>query len=170
MKTTTIILGIVTIVLGVCAITMPFKMFLSLGWLVGVLFLVYGIEAVFGALKKEKKDVWGCILGVLTAFFGAWITVSAVQRALTDLTIAYLVGFGLICNGVFRFFAAYHAYKKGEKKQTVMLIICGVLAVIGGMMSVGHPIITMISVGYIIAFSLLAQGIGTVMAGCAMKK
>ena len=132
MKTLGIITGIIMCILGGCAMAMPFRTFLGIGWLVGALFLVYGVQTAITAMQKEKKDGWTCALGVLAAILGIWITFSGVQRALTDMTIAYLVGALLLASGVLRIMSAVKMFKAKEKKQGVILALCGVLAFVAG--------------------------------------
>ena len=169
MKALTIILGVLMSILGICAMAMPFRVFLGIGWLVGALFVIYGVQMAVGSLKKEKKDIFSCIFGVITVVLGAWITLSAVQRTLTDILIAYLVGFYLIIFGVLRCAAAYKLFKTKMKSQGVIAVILGILSCICGIFSVGHPIMTMISVGYIIAINLLVQGISMITMACMVK-
>lgn len=61
-------------------------------------------------------------------------------------------------------------FKRKAKKQGVLLILCGLLSLVAGFFAVGHPIMTMISVGYIIAFDLMIQGGTIIVAACMMKK
>ena len=170
MKALGIITGVLMCILGGCAMAMPFRTFLGIGWLAGALFLVYGVQTVIEALKKEKKDGWACVLGVLMSIVGIWITFSGVQRILTDMMIAYLVGFNLLFYGILRCVTAYKLFKAGEKKQGIIVILCAVLSLLAGIFSVGHPIMTMISVGYIIAINLMVQGITTIVMSCMIKK
>jgi len=170
MKAASIITGILMVILGICAMAMPFRTFLGIGWLVGALFLIYGIETVVAALTKDKKDVWACIFGVLIAILGLWITFSAFQRVLTDLMIAYLVGFNLVLYGVMRCVAGYKLIKVKQTGTGVLVIICGVISILAGLFSVGHPIMTMFSVGIIIGANLLVQGISMIVITCAAKE
>ena len=64
MKTLTIITGILTAILGIMAFTMPLRVFLGLGWILGALILVNGVETIIGAFKG-KKDIWQCIFGII---------------------------------------------------------------------------------------------------------
>ena len=66
MKVLGIACGILTGILGICAMTMPLRTFLGIGWLLGAMFVVYGIQYIIVSLKKEKKDVLGCALGVIS--------------------------------------------------------------------------------------------------------
>lgn len=169
MKALTIILGVAMCILGVCAATMPFRVFLGFGWIVGALFIVYGIQMAMKGFKKETRNIWSGVFGVISTILGLWISFSAVQRALTDLMIAYLVGFNLLFYGVLRIMEAYKLYKAGEKKTATLILICGLVSAIGGILSVGHPILTMISVGFIIAFNLISQGVTMILVACMAK-
>lgn len=166
MKILSIICGIAMCIVGVCAATMPFRVFLGFGWLVGALFVVNGITMAINGFKKETKNVLSGVLGIITAILGLCITCSALQRALTDLMIAYFIGFVLILQGVLRIVEACKLFKKSEKTSAVLLLVCGIVTAIAGILSVGHPILTMISVGFIVAFNLVSQGVSVIMAAC----
>ena len=170
MKATRIILGVLMVILGICAWSMPFRTFLGIGWVLGALFLAYGVQMVVESLKKEKKDVLSCIFGVLIALLGLGILFSAAQRILTDVVIAYLVGFNLIIYGIFRVVAAFKLFKVKQTGMGVLMIICGILSVLAGIFSVGHPFMTMFTVGLIIGVNLFIQGISTIAIACTVKE
>ena len=52
----------------------------------------------------------------------------------------------------------------------VIGIICGVLSIIAGVFSIMHPVLTMISLGYIIGFSVIMQGVNMIVIACSIKK
>ena len=59
MKTIKIIMmitGILTILLGVFTIVRPLRTFLSIGWILGALLLVNGIELVIASLRKKERN------------------------------------------------------------------------------------------------------------------
>lgn len=170
MKALTIITGIAFIILGCYAFATPFRVFLGMGWLLGILFAINGIQAVFNALKKEKKDWFGIVIGVIETIAGILILSNVASRFLTDIMVAFLVGFILILRGVFQVSAGYKIRKEGEKSPGTWMIVVGVLSAIVGFLAVGHPLLTMISVGYIIAFNIIMQGVGMIMAGFIAKK
>ena len=85
------------------------------------------------SLSKEKKDIGACILGVLEGLGGIILLFSGVQRFLTDIMATYLA------------------------------IICGILSIIVSIIAFTHPISTMFSVGYMIAFSVLMQGVNMIV-------
>lgn len=52
---------------------------------------------------------------------------------------------------------------KDSKGKGILAIICGVLSIIVSIIAFTHPVLTMFSVGYMIAFSVLMQGINMIV-------
>ena len=168
MKTVGIIMGVLTGLLGAYAMFTPFRTFLSIGWILGILFTANGIQMVIMSLKDKKKDIWHCILGIVIALAGCILIFGGLQRILTDVMVACLVGICLLIYGVFEVISGCRKY--GEKKgSSILLVICGILSVIVGVIAIGHPVMTMISIGYIIAFNILLQGINMVLLFARME-
>ncbi|MDD3238501.1 MAG: DUF308 domain-containing protein [Lachnospira sp.] len=163
-KTITLVTGIITVLLGIYAVVTPLRTFLAIGWILGILFLMNGVELVIAALSKEKKEVGTCIIGVIEGIVGLMLLFSGVQRFLTDVAATYLVGGSLLIYGIFQIVKGVKKCQESKSKG-ILGIICGALGVLAGILAFTHPIITMISVGYMIAFSILMQGINmTVLA------
>lgn len=161
-KIITLITGILTVLLGFYAVVRPMRTFLAIGWILGMLFLVNGIELVILSLSKEKKDIGACILGVLEGLGGIILLFSGVQRFLTDIMATYLVGTSVLIYGIFQIAAGVKKFKDSKGKG-ILAIICGVLSIIVGIIAFTHPILTMFSVGYMIAFSVLMQGVNMIV-------
>ena len=159
-----IITGILTIILGVYAMCVPFRTFLSLGWVLGALLLVGGIELIVAA----KKDVWQIILGVLISIAGCVVLFNVVQRFLTDILMACIVGIAVMAYGISLIVSGIKGFK-ASKSKGILSIICGILSIILGGLSVAHPFITMISIGFIIAFCLVIQGINLIVTGATLN-
>lgn len=170
MRILAIITGVLTVILGIYGLAVPFRVFLGLGWLVGVLFLINGIESIFGGFtNKPKKDVWLCILGVIEAISGVLLLCNAGARFLSDAMIAGFAGFAVIIYGVVLLVRGFKTYKV-SKGMGILSIVCGVLAILAGIFALSHPILTMISVGYLICANVLMQGINMVVLACSYKK
>lgn len=169
MKIVGVITGVLTSILGVYAMCVPFRTFLGIGWLIGILLLVNGVEIVIAALAGKKKNIGQCILGVIGAVIGLIILFSGIQRILTDVMAAYLIGFCIIVYGIYQLVSGGKNLKN-EKGASIWRIVCGVLSVLIGAAAVGHPFLTMVSVGYMIAFSLIVQGIDMIILSLAIGK
>lgn len=168
MKVLAIITGILTIILGFLAIGMPLRVFLGMGWILGALIMVNGIELVIGAFCK-KKDIWQCILGVIVAIGGGIILFNTASRIMTDTILANLAGFVIIAYGINMIVTAI-AKMKESKTAGILGIICGILSILAGGFALMHPVLTMVSLGYLIGFSVIMQGINIIVAACAIDK
>ena len=168
MKTLAIITGVLTAIFGVIAFTMPLRVFLSLGWILGILILINGVETVIGAFSG-KKDIWQCIFGIIIAIGGGTILFNTVSRVITDAILAYLAGFVIIAYGINAIISGCRNMKK-SKSMGILAIICGVLSILAGAFSLMHPVITMITLGYIIAFNVIMQGINMIIMAIFVGK
>ena len=168
MKVLAIITGILTAILGFIAFGMPLRVFLGLGWILGALVLVNGVEVIIGAFTG-KKDIWQCILGIIIAIGGGIILFNTVSRVMTDAILAYLAGIVITAYGISAIVSGCKTWSK-SKGMSILGIILGVLSILAGIFSVMHPVITMISLGYIIAFNVIMQGINMVIMAFALDK
>ena len=82
---------------------------------------------------------------------------------------AYLVGAIILIYGIFQIAGGAKVYKISKGKG-ILSIVCGVLSVIVSIISFTHPVLTMISAGYMIAFSVLMQGINMIVLGINFGK
>ena len=169
LKVIVIITGILTILLGIFALVRPFRTFLAIGWIFGILLLVNGIELVILSLSKEKKEIVACILGVLEGLAGIILLFSGIQRFITDVLAAYLVGIVIVIYGIFQIVSGVKTCKI-SKGMGILSIVCGVLSIIIGIGAITPPLLTMISTGYLIAFSVLMQGINMIVAALSWGK
>lgn len=168
MKIIGIIMGVLTTILGGYAMCVPVRTFLGIGWLLGVIMLVSGVEMLILGFNKRKKDVGQILLGVLEVIAGGFLLFSGIQRALTDILVAYIIGAFIVFYGVFQIVSACKKYKEA-KGNSIFKIILGVLSVIAGVLALSHPLMTMVSVGYLIAASLIFQGINTIVVAAGFS-
>lgn len=164
-----IITGILICILGAYAFATPFVTFLGIGWLLGFLLMANGIESVIIGCKKEKKDIWKIVLGVVVAILGLVLICNGIQRFLADVMVAYMIGASIIVSGINQIIVGSKLCKV-SKGTGILSIVCGVLSVIIGLLAFGHPILTMISVGYIIGFCVMLQGINLIVMSVCGKK
>lgn len=57
-KVLAVVTGVPTGLIGLYAMFAPFQTFLGIGWVLGILLLVNGIETVIETFKGGEKDIW----------------------------------------------------------------------------------------------------------------
>jgi len=165
-----ILLGAAISAFGVYSLFVPLQTSLAIGWIVGILFLLYGIETIAAALQPVKKNVWMCFLGIFSAAAGCIILFSRFQRLWTDAVAAYLFGVCIVLYGIYQIISGIWNIKI-SKGRAICAIILGVVSVVIGLCSVGHPILTLVSLGYLIGIILISQGFDMILlASSAGKK
>ena len=125
------------------------------------IYLNHKDEAVYREHAKKEFRLEG-LAGIILLFSG-------IQRFITDVMAAYMVGAIILIYGIFQIAAGTKVYKTSKGKG-ILSIVCGVLSVIVSIISFTHPILTMISAGYMIAFSVLMQGINMIVLGINFGK
>lgn len=162
MKTVGIVLGVITALVGVYALCVPLSVFLGITWVIAILIIVNGVESIADGATGANKNVGKIVLGSLVTLGGVLLLFNGLLRFMTDLLMVYLIGGALIIYGIFQIVSGWKA-RKIFKNRAVVSIICGAISVIGGILAFGHPMLTMISVGYIIAFNLVMQGVNMII-------
>ena len=159
-----IITGILTVILGVYAMCVPFRTFLGLGWILGALLLSNGVELI----ATSRKSIGQIILGAVIGIGGAVILFNGAQRLLTDVILAYVAGASVMIYGLNLLMRGVRVVRFNTGAG-ILSILSGVLSIIAGIFAVGHPFMTMISVGYIIAFNIIMHGINMAVLGTVVK-
>lgn len=169
MKVVTIILGILTVILGVFCIFRPGVTALSLAWMFGALMLFYGLMVVINYFTKKIGTGWDLTFGILGVIGGAGLLFNYFSRFLADAVLIYMLGIFVAVAGVLRIIAAFHA-KKAKSGSWGWILVFGILSVIFGIFMVTHPMVAFLSVGYMIAFSIIMQGVNIIGLSSSLKK
>ncbi len=169
MKIFGIVTGALTAILGIYALMHPALAFLTIGWYVAFLLLSNGIQSVaMGMQKGEKRNAWALVLGVLSILCGVATLMNVGSRLFTDAIIVGMVGFLLVFSGVGQIMTAFARKKAGE--SWAMPLVVGIASILIGCLSVGHPFVTAISLGYVIGLNFFMQGISILLLTFAVKK
>ena len=117
---------VLTLLLGVYTLVRPMRTFLAIGWILGILLFVNGIELVNPLLypkwKRKKSEhvfsvFWKDLAGIILLFSG-------IQRFITDVMAAYMVGAIILIYGIFQIAGGTKVYKTSKGKG-ILSIVCG---------------------------------------------
>ena len=164
MKIANVVLGILTVLLGVYCLFRPGIAFVSAAWMLGALLLFAGANIIIFQLRAEKKSGLGILKAVVLIILGVLLLFNNFSALFADTVILYMIGGGFMVSGIIQILRAVSVKKNGESSWG-WLMAAGVLLVVGGIFAIAHPILTAISVGYCMAFSILCDGVGMLLQG-----
>jgi len=163
-----VILGVLMAVLGLYGTFHPVMFFASLGWLIGLAVLAAGFDG-FGAWwagrKTKAASVWDLVLAVLSVVFGIMLISNIWLRVLTDEALLVLFGVWITLSGVLRIVNAV----KLKPKAWGLLVVLGAALIILGIVSLAHPLITALSIGWCVALNFAFQGINMIFGAFAAE-
>lgn len=164
MKAANIILGILTVLLGIFCLFRPGIAFVSAAWMLGVLLLLAGANTIIIQLQPGQKSVLGILKAVVLIVVGILLLVNNFSALFADTIILYMIGTGFAISGIIQIIRAFSLKKDGVSSWG-WLLAAGILLVLGGLFAIAHPILTAISVGYCMAFSILCDGVNMLLQG-----
>lgn len=175
MKVLGVILGVLLVAGGISCMFTPVATFLSLGTLVGFAMLVEGIGSIitWNARRQEGlADGWSLAGAILSVILGIFVLVSGLMQFSIDLMLAYIAAFWLIMQGIFRIIGSF-GLRKAEREgayrgpKWFWMLIAGIIIVIGGVVCLCHPLITMSSIGFLLGCGILSSGLSLVFVALA---
>jgi uncharacterized membrane protein HdeD (DUF308 family) len=169
-KIITIIIGVLLIIGGIYCFIAPGVTFLTLGWVIGVLLLVSGIETVAACFMAggTGTTVWDLLFGVLTILAAVLMLTNGYAQLFTDGVLILAFAFWMTVSGVSRIAAAFRL-KGMDAGVWVWTLIFGILSILLGLYSFAHPLITAFAIGFLIGLWLLMYGLNMVAFGAALQ-
>ncbi|MBO4522081.1 MAG: DUF308 domain-containing protein [Methanomicrobium sp.] len=162
---TFVVTGVIAVILGLLAITWTPTFILSVGYLIGIMVVIYSVIAIIqGVMSKESTGarlvliipgILGLIVGflVLTDLFATWLLVDylvaiwAFMAGFTNIIMAFAGAFGkgykilLLIAGIISVLLAIYLLVFPFIGQVVLFQVFGIFAVIWGIMHVGAGIV-----------------------------
>ncbi|MCR5746871.1 MAG: DUF308 domain-containing protein [Lachnospiraceae bacterium] len=166
MGVVSIILGAIFIIVGVLSIFTPISTFLSLGYLIGILFFVFGLIGIIKAFRKES-EVFGTVISVLAFLVGIASFFRPGSTLVFDAIILYMIAFWFLLKGIMSIMIAIEV--KGESKHWYLALITGLLSIAVGIIAFIYPGVTAIAAGLMIALFFIEIGIDMIVFGSAFN-
>jgi len=158
-------MGILTIILGILAMMMPYITGQSVLMLVGIMVMAGGVMRMVWALKAGSlgKGVLVFIIGVLTLLAGIWIITEPFIAA-GALTIVLSIYF--FADGFAEIIAAFSV----SEGKGWLLFDGAVTVILGILLYMGFPFSGPLAVGVLLGIKLLFAGITMLTLGSAVKR
>lgn len=159
-----IILGIILVIAGIACICTPLVTFLATGYFLAILLMVYGISGIARFISK-RAGVLDLVISILAIIVGFVAATRPGSAEAFDSLILILIGVWVILQGIVSIILAFQARKMGA--SWIFGLVVGILAIIIGILSFTHPILTAITVGILVAFYFIEAGISMIVLGAA---
>jgi uncharacterized membrane protein HdeD (DUF308 family) len=160
--TSSVLLGILAIIIGIFALAWPGITILSLVLLFAVYaFITAGLQATRAFSSRSAGPVLGhLVLAVVDAAAGVF---AVVWPAPTALVLVLIVGFWAIIGGVSEFFAAFRADESFGLRT--LLILGGLVTVAFGLVILARPGIGALTLALLFGLFAFTYGIWQVVLG-----
>ena len=162
-----VIMGTLMILGGISMLATPLLNFISAGYLIIILFFVWGIFGIVRGISEKcfDKKFFFAILSLILGIVGLFVPGAALMN---NFVILYLAAGWFIVHGVLSIIDAIAAKKDGADTGTMILgIVLGILEIILGIYSFAHPAILAVSLGLLIGFYFIESGVNAIIIGKA---
>ena len=160
MTVLTAIVGILLMGAGISCILTPVATFMATGYLIGALFLVYGIAGLIKAFSRRSN-----ILEILLSLLAIAVGVMSFTRPGTveriDEMLLYLIAFWLVIQGLVTMMTALRI--KEFKLRWIPGMIMGIITLCLGLFSLIRPLVLKVATGYMIGFYFFDMGLNMII-------
>lgn len=167
MKIVTIILGVLTTLLGGYCIFRPGLAALSLAWLLGIMLVISGINIAINYFAKKIGSGWDAFFGILSILSGIVLLSNYYGAFFADTVIVYFIVAFVLISGILRVMGSWKMKKRGL--PWLWSMIFGIISILIAIVAMFHPLMGVALVGYMVAFSIMTQGINTLCLGLSLK-
>ena len=169
MTVVSIIVGVLMILIGFAMAFTPLLTFLGSGYLVIILFFIFGIVGVIRGISQKSfgTEFIFAILSLILGIIGLVVPGVAIMN---NFVILYMAAGWFFVRGILSIVAAIGSKKLGASTGVMVLgIILGILEIILGAYSVAHPMVLAIALGLLIGFYFIESGINMIILGSAFS-
>ena len=150
--------SVVSVVLGIMVLVWPDATLLVGAVLFGVCLLVHGIVDIVDAVTARTEDgvtrALSAVVGVLLVIGG----VICLRNVLASLlTIATLIGITWLISGILALVSAFGSRYSGNARA--MVAVLGAVSVVGGLVVLLWPKLTLVTLVYLLGIWLIVMGI-----------
>ena len=163
-----IVFGILLVFGGFSCLFTPIMTFINVGYLLIILFFVYGIAAIVRSIAAKSYGAM-LIFGILSFIAGVTGIVHPVDVTITtDMFLLFVAGVWFVGQGILSVILAF-----GKKRVTGRFgwlgLIFGILAIVLGAYSFAHPMFAAMTLGVLISLYFIESGFNLIALGSVQK-
>ncbi len=155
-----LVLGILLIVMGIVLFFTPVANSIFFAYFMSALMLIFGGGEIIYYLCRHDKGISGWILadGIITVILGA-LLLFIPGATIPGMTILFAMW--VLFTGVIRLSAAFAAKDRGSSDWG-WILAAGILGILIGIWFMFDPLLTFISIGYILPLAFIVQGVSAI--------
>ena len=162
------IVGALLIAAGTVLCFCPLNNFLQVGQIIAVSMLMFSVTGVVQCIinRSFRADFFISLLGI---FAGAFLLCDPLLQFMTDTFVMHMVAVWLLMEGIMEIVLSVQMKKKFFARWWVLLIV-GILNTLFGIFCIMNPLMTMLAIGFAIAFYFIDAGVSMIACGLAFKE
>ena len=162
MRIFSVIFGILLTICGISCIFTPGETFLSSGYMIAILMLVYGIAGLIGAFSTKKFGL-SFVVSIIGTLIGLFALFRPESTLAIDAILIYCTACFFVIHGITSIIVSLKLRKLPMGKMWIWGLLTGILALILGIYSFFHPLVTALAIGFLIGFYFIEAGINMIV-------
>ncbi|MDW8542123.1 HdeD family acid-resistance protein [Staphylococcus sp. mip270_02] len=162
-KWSSLIIGVIFLVIGVFIISFPEENLFAITWLIGLLFIINGFLEIFirQVIKRtaQQSSTMLILLGIFNIIFGLLILFNVVT---STTFIVYLFAIWFIINATFNMFNVTPV-EKSNKTFHIISILLNIIAILFGIILLFNPLIAAFIIAIFISAVFFIIGISYII-------
>jgi uncharacterized membrane protein HdeD (DUF308 family) len=161
-----LVVGILSVIVGVAAIFFPEPTLLAVGLLFGAYLVIWSAGVLARGIGEHDQDTVMRVLRVITGIIGIFVgLILLVRPGQSVLTAAYALGFWWVIVGLLQLAQGF-----AVTEHRGWNIAWGVLGIIAGAIILAQPGIGLLTLVIIVSVGLIFQGSMEIMMALAMRR
>ena len=164
-----IILGIIMVLCGISCVFTPLLTFVSAGYLIIALLIVYGVAGIVKAIATKQYGI-SFIFNILSVVLGFVIAFVPGLKSRTDGALITIMAIWLLLQGVLAIVLSIKFRGAQGGNKWIAALILGIIGVILGLYSLFQPIVLAFTIGMLIGFYFIESGINLIVLSSQVSK
>lgn len=156
------ILGVIMVICGCSCMFTPLMTFLSLGYLLMILFIVYGIAGLVKGISTKDYGI-NFVFSIISLILGFVVAVVPGLVVITDEVLLYFAAAWFIVQGVVSIVLSIKLKGMDNGKKWILGIVLGILGILLGIYSALHPILLAVTMGILFGVYFIVSGIDMIV-------